>query len=77
MGKGNNMTLETINNKDFNVIIDSDGDKDILDVLKNKKISIIFKNSDSNIKLNATVEEEDGKTVIKTNYFNMTEVVQF
>jgi len=77
MEKGSYMTLETNNKNDFNVIINNDDDKDILNVLKNKEIFIIFKNNDSNIKLSIIVEEKDGKNVIKTNYFNMAEPVLF
>ncbi len=71
------MILETTDYKNFNVIIDNDDDQDILNVLKNKNISIIFKNSDSSIQLNASVVEDGGKTVVKTDYFNTAEPVQF
>lgn len=71
------MILETTDYKNFNVIINNNDDQDILNVLKNKNISIIFKNSDSNVQLNAEVVEEGGNVLIKTNYFNTAEPVQF
>ncbi len=71
------MILETTDYKNFNVIINNNDDQDILNVLKNKNISILFKNNNSSVQLNAIVVEDGEKTIIKTNYFNTTEFVQF
>lgn len=71
------MILETTNNKDFIITINNDDDKEILNVLKNKNITIIFKNDNSNIKLEAIIEENNNEFLIKTNYFNTSEPVIF